>query len=127
MRLLPIAAALALVACTPEEVVPTGPMALDGVAFTVEALPPDAATSACDPARPFRARVRWTVQDWADPKFDLHLRSTQGQLVARYNAPTGEHVTGEWAYAGLYVLLVDRNSRLLVAAAPVPPLACPAA
>jgi hypothetical protein len=124
MRLPLIAAAvLVLAACAPEDIVPTGPMALDGVTFSVEALP--AVDGACDPSQPFRARVRWDVQDWGDPRFDLHLRSTQGQLTARYNAASGEHVTDGWAHEGLYILLVDRSSRMLVAAQPVPALVCP--
>ncbi len=119
-----VAAVLLLVACTPEEIVPTEPMALDGVRFEVEALPQ--AEGACDPAQPFPARVTWDVTDWTDPKFDFLLRSTNGQLFARHNTAKGEHVTDPYGREGLWILLVDRNTRLLVAAKPVPALVCPA-
>lgn len=118
-------AALLLAACTPEEIVPTEPMALDGVRFEVEALPQ--AEGACDPAKPFPARVTWDVTDWTDPKFDFLLRSTKGQLFARHNTAKGEHITDPYAHEDLWILLVDRNTRLLVAAKPVPALVCPKA
>lgn len=123
MRLLvPAIAVLLLTACTPEEIVPTAPMALDGVRFEVDALPQS--DTACDPSKPFPARVTWAVTDWVDPKFDFHLRSTKGQMFARHNAASGEHVTDPYAHEGLWILLVDRNSRTLVAAKPVPALVC---
>ena len=118
-----LAAALALAACTPEEVVPTTPMALDGVSFEVEALPQ--AEGDCDPAKPYPARVTWAVADWTDPKFDFLLRSSKGQLFARHNTSKGEHVTDAYAHDGLWILMVDRNTRTLVATKPVPPLLCP--
>jgi len=118
-------AALLLAACTPEEIIPTEPMVLDGVSFEVEALPQ--AEGDCDPAKPFPARVIWDVTDWTDPKFDFMLRSTNGQLFARHNTAKGEHITDPYAHEGLWILLVDRNTRLLVAAKPVPALACPPA
>ena len=125
MRLTTIAAAvLLLAACAPDEIVPTAPMALDGVSFEVEALPQ--AEGPCDPAQPFPARVTWDVTDWTDPKFDFLLGSTNGQLVARDNTSKGELVTDPWAREGLWILFVDRNTRLLVAAEPVPALVCPA-
>lgn len=123
MRLLAIAAALLLTACAPGEIVPTEPVALDGVQFDIEALPQSA--GACDPAKPYPARVTWEVIDWADPKFDFLLRSTAGQLFARHNTAKGEHVTDAYAHDGLWILMVDRNTRMLVAAKPVPPLVCP--
>jgi len=116
---------LVLTACAPDEVVPTEPMALDGVRFEVEALPQGEAT--CDPAQPFPARVTWEVRDWADPKFDLHLRSSKGQLIARHNTAKGEQRIDAYAHEGLWILLMDRNTRLLVAAKPVPALVCPPA
>ncbi len=118
------AVALLLAACTPEEIVPAEPMALDGVHFEVEALPQ--AEGTCDPTQPFPARVTWDVTDWTDPKFDFLLRSTKGQLFARHNTASGEHVTDPYAHEGLWILLVDRNTQLLVAATPVPALVCPA-
>jgi hypothetical protein len=123
--LLPLIAVLMLAACTPEEVVPTEPMALDGVRFEIEPLPQG--EDRCDPAQPFPARITWEVTDWIDPKFDFHLRSNKGQLFARHNTASGEHVTDPYAVAGLWVLLVDRNSRMVVAAQPVPALVCPTA
>ncbi|GAB3732870.1 hypothetical protein GCM10028794_09980 [Silanimonas algicola] len=114
---------LLLAGCAPAEIVPTEPMALDGVRFGIEALPqPD---GACDPAKPFPVRVTWEVTDWIDPKFDLFLRSSKGQLVARHNTSVGEHVTDPYAREGLWILLVDRNTGLLVATTPVPALSCP--
>ena len=125
MRLTTIAAAvLLLAACTPDEIVPTAPMALDGVRFEVEALPQ--AEGPCDPAQPFPARVTWDVTDWTDPRFDFLLRSTKGQLFARHNTASGEHVTDPYAHEGLWILLVDRNTQMLVATKPVPALVCPA-
>lgn len=125
MRIPAIAtAALLLAACTPEEIVPSEPMALDGVRFEVEALPQ--AEGVCDPAQTYPARVTWDVADWSDPKFDFLLRSTKGQLFARHNAAKGEQVTDPWAHEGLWILLVDRNTQLLVATKPVPALVCPA-
>jgi hypothetical protein len=35
-------------------------------------------------------------------------------------------VTDPYAHEGLWILLVDRNTQLLVAATPVPALVCPA-
>ena len=126
MRIPAIAvAALLIAACTPEEIVPTEPMALDGVRFEVEALPQSEGD--CDPAKPFPARVTWEVSDWTDPKFDFLLRSSKGQLFARHNTAKGQHVTDAYAHEGLWILLVDRNTRLLVAAKPVPALDCPPA
>lgn len=125
MRILaPAVAVLLLAACSPEEVVPTEPMALDGVRFEIEALPQG--DGRCDPAAPFPARVTWEVTDWVDPKFDFHLRSNMGQLFARHNTASGEHITDPYAEPGLWILLVDRNSRMVVAAQPVPALVCPA-
>ncbi len=118
-------AVLLLVACTPEEIIPTEPIALDGVTFSIEALPQS--DEMCDPAKPFPARVRWDVTDWVDPKFDFHLTSNRGQLFTRHNTASGEHVTDPYAYKGLWILLVDRNSRIVVAAEPVPALVCPVA
>lgn len=125
MRIPAIAAALLLAACAPGEIVPTDLIALDGVKFDIEALPQSA--GGCDPAKPFPARVTWDVTDWTDPKFDFLLRSTKGQLFARHNVAKGEHVTDAYAHEGLWILMVDRNTRVLVAAKPVPPLRCPAA
>ena len=99
-------------------------MALDGVRFEVEALPQ--AEGPCDPAQPFPARVTWDVTDWTDPRFDFLLRSTKGQLFARHNTASGEHVTDPYAHEGLWILLVDRNTQMLVATKPVPALVCPA-
>lgn len=117
-------AALLLVGCTPEEIVPTEPMALDGVRFDIEALPQSA--TECDPSQPFRTRITWDVTDWIDPKFDLLLRSTKGQLMARHNTAKGEFLGDPYAHEGLWVLLVDRNSGMQVAAKPVPALVCTA-
>lgn len=120
---LAVLASVILAACAPEDIVPSAPMALDGVSFSVEALPQ--ADDRCDPTQPFPARVRWKATDWPDPKFDLRLRSSQGQLFARHNTAEGEQVTDAYAHEGLWILLVDRNSQALVAAQPVPALSCP--
>ncbi len=111
----------ALVACAPEDITPTAPMALDGVKLEVEALP----QTPCDASQPYAARVRWTVSDWADPKFDFHLRSSQGQLWARANTAEGEKTTEMWVTPGLWFVMVDRNGRVVVAATPAPALVCP--
>jgi hypothetical protein len=112
-----------LAACTPAEVTPTEPMALDGTSFTVEPLP----QQPCDPAQPYAVRVRWSVADWAEPKFDFHLRSNQGQLWARANEAEGESTSDPFVTPGLYFVMVDRLSRQVVAATPAPALVCPAA
>ena len=112
-----------LAACTPAEVTPTAPMALDGTTLTVEPLP----QQPCDPALPYAVRVRWSVTDWADPKFDFHLRSNQGQLWVRANEAEGESTSDAFVTPGLYFVMVDRISRQIVAATPAPALECPAA
>lgn len=116
-------AVLLLSACTAEDVVPTAPMALDGASLMVEPLPQEA----CDPAQPYVARVRWSVSDWDDPRFDFHLGSSQGKLWTSSNAADGELDTGPWVQPGMWFVMVDRGSRLVVAATPAPPLNCPAA
>ena len=118
-----VLAAGLLSACAPEDVTPVAPMALDGTTLTVEALP----QSACDPAQPYAVRVRWRVTDWVEPKFDFHLRSSQGQLWARANDAEGEQTSDPFVTPGLYFVMVDRESRQVVAATPAPALDCPAA
>lgn len=108
-------------ACTPADVVPGEPMALDGSELLVEALP----QQPCDPDEPYAIRVRWSVSDWDDPKFDFRFRSSQGQLWARENRAGGEMVSGAFVRPGLWLLMVDRNSGMVVAATPAPALACP--
>ena len=77
--------ALLLAACTPEPVVPTAPMALEGVRLTLEPLPQ---SPVCDPAQPYVVRVRWEARDWPDPRFDFHLERSDGPLWARHNSPS---------------------------------------
>jgi hypothetical protein len=115
--------ALGLAACSPDDITPTEPMALDGTKLSLEPLPQDA----CDPAQPYAVRVRWSVSDWDTPKFDFHLKSSKGQLWARENAAQGEKVSDPFVTPGLWFVMVDRNSRMIVAATPAPPLVCPAA
>lgn len=117
-----VAAASVLAACAPEDITPTEPMALDGATLVLESVPQSA--TECDPAKPFTVRIRWDVKDWPDPKFDIRLRSTMGQLPARANTASGE-VEFSLAHEGLWILLVDRNSQMMVAARPVPALTCP--
>ncbi len=109
-------------ACTREPVAPTEPMAMDGVRLVLEALPQE---PACDPAQPYALRVRWEALDWPDPKFDFHLERSDGPLWARHNRAEGETVSDPWARPGLFILLVDRNTGLVAAAQPAPPLVCP--
>lgn len=116
--------ALLLAGCAPEPVVPSAPMAVEGVRLTLEALPQ---SPVCDPTQPYVARVRWEVQDWPDPKFDFHIERSDGQLWARHNSASGEQDSGLWARAGMFFVMVDRNTRRVIAAQPVPPLICPPA
>jgi len=109
-------------ACTPEPVVPTEPIAMDGVTLELEALPQ---SPACDSAQPYAVRVRWQARDWPDPKFDFHLERSNGSIWARHNEAEGEQVTEAWGRPGLFILMVDRNTRLVVAAQPMPALVCP--
>jgi len=117
-----LACVAALTACAPEDITPSEPMALDGATLVLESVPQSA--TECDPARPFTVRIRWNVKDWPDPKFDIRLRSSLGQMPARANTASGE-VEFSLAHEGLWILLVDRNSKVLVAAQPVPALVCP--
>ena len=126
-RRLPLAllvlAASALLGCAPEDVTPTEPMALDGTSLTLEALP----QVPCDPAQPYAVRVRWAVTDWDTPKFDFHIGRSQGPLWARENRAEGEKDTDAFVTPGTWFVMVDRNSRMVVAATPAPPLVCPSA
>jgi len=118
------ALALLLAACAPEPVVPTAPMAMEGVRLTLEARPQ---SPVCDPAEPYVVRVRWEAKDWPDPRFDFHLERSDGQLWARHNSASGEQDSGPWARPGLFFVMVDRETRRVAAATPVPPLICPPA
>jgi hypothetical protein len=117
-----IAAALALAACAPAEFVPEAPMALDGASLEITPVP----QAECDPGKPFSVRVAWSVIDWPDPKFDFRLGSSKGQLWARVNQAKGEQTSDPWAVPGQWFVMLDRNSGVVVAASPVPPLECPA-
>ena len=99
-------------------------MAMDGVTLELQPVPQ---SPTCDPAQPYAVRVRWQALDWPDPKFDFHVERSDGPLWGRQNRAEGETVTDPWARPGLYILLVDRNTRLLAAAQPTPPLVCPRA
>lgn len=112
---------IATTACAPDELVPTEPMALDGTSLTVEALPQER----CDPDDFYAVRVRWKVTDWGQPRFDFHLDSTKGKLWARENRTEGEKDSTAFVRPGMFFVLVDRNSRMMVAATPAPPLVCP--
>lgn len=114
--------AAAIVACTPEPVAPTEPMAMDGVSLVLEPLPQE---PACDPSKPYAVRVRWEARDWPAPKFDFHLERSDGSIWARHNEAEGEQVTEPWGRPGLFIVMVDRNTRLVVAAQPMPALVCP--
>ncbi len=102
---------------------PTAPMALDGATLAIEALPQDP----CDPTQPYAASVRWSVTDWDDAKFDILLESSTGQLWARENRAQGEKRTDAFVRPGLWFVMLDRNSRIVVAATPAPELVCPEA
>ncbi|MGL6289653.1 MAG: hypothetical protein ACRC2H_03085 [Silanimonas sp.] len=115
------ALASSLTGCAPEDIVPTEPMALDGTSLIIEPLP----QQACDPGQPYKVRVRWAVTDWDNPKFDFHVGSSQGQLWARENDAEGEKVSDPFVTPGMWFVMVDRNSRLVVAATPAPALICP--
>lgn len=110
-----------LAACAPEDITPTVPMALDGTSLSIEALP----QQPCDPTQPYAVRVRWSVTDWAEPRFDFHIGSSQGQLWARENRAEGEKDTDVWVHPGMWFVMLDRNSREIVAATPAPALVCP--
>lgn len=97
-------------------------MALDGVTLTLEPEPQEH----CDPNQPFAVKVQWDVIDWDVPRFDFRLGSTEGQLWARHNTARGEQVSALFGRPGLWFVMVDRESGLLVAASQVPPLQCPA-
>ena len=112
-----------LVGCKPEPFVPTVPWALDGTTFTVDPLP----QSPCDPSKPYAASVRWSVTDWDDAKFDILLESSTGPLWARENRAQGEKRTDAFVRPGLWFVMLDRNSRIVVAATPAPELVCPEA
>lgn len=113
---------LALAACAPEDVTPTEPFALDGTSLILEPIP----QAVCDPAQPYAVRVRWSVSDWAEPKFDFHIGSSKGQLWARVNEAEGESTSDPWVRPGMWFVMLDRESRQLVAATPAPALECPA-
>jgi hypothetical protein len=115
--------AVGLAGCTSEPFVPTEPMALDGVTFTLEPEPQEH----CDPNQPFAVKVQWDVIDWDVPRFDFRLGSSEGQLWARHNTARGEQTTELFGRPGLWFVMVDRESGLLVAANKVPPLVCPEA
>lgn len=116
-------AAVLLSGCTPDDIVPTEPMALDGATLHIDALP----QQPCDPAQPYAVRVRWSVADWDEPKFDFHIGSSQGQLWARENRAAGEKDSEAWVRPGMWFVMLDRNSRMIVAATPAPSLVCPPA
>ena len=116
-------AVLSLVACAPEDITPTEPFALEGTTLVLEPMP----QAECDPTQPYAVKARWSVADWAEPKFDFHIGSTQGQLWARVNAAEGESTTDAWVTPGMWFVMLDRESRQMVAATPAPALVCPAA
>ena len=118
--LLPLAL---LAACAPEDLTPTEPFALDGATLTLEPIP----QAECDAAQPYAVKVRWSVTDWAEPRFDFHIGSTKGQLWARVNEAEGESTTDPWVTPGMWFVMIDRESRQMVAATPAPALECPAA
>lgn len=111
---------LPLAGCTPGEYVPDAPFAMDGVTLSIEPV----AQQPCDPAKPYAVRVRWSVTDWTDPKFDFHIRSSQGTLWAKHNLAAGEQVSDPFAVPGLWFVMLDRNTRQVVAAQPTPALGC---
>ncbi len=121
-RAMPCLFALALVACAaPADEVPTAVIAEPGVRFKVAPI----AQAPCDPQAPFAVSVTWEVADMDDPKFDIRLASTQGQIFARENTARGEKATGAWAQLGQWFLLMDRGTQRVLATAQVPPLVCP--
>jgi len=110
-----------LAACTPQDITPTAPFALEGVRLTLEPIP----QAECDPTQPYAVRAHWSVADWAEPKFDFHIGSTQGQLWARVNEAEGEHVSDPWVRPGMWFVMLDRESRQMIAATPAPSAASP--
>ena len=110
-----------LAGCAPASVAPTEPMALDGVTLSLESVPQDT----CDSNQPFAVKVSWEAIDWDVPKFDFRLGSTEGQLWARHNTARGEQTSDAFGRPGMWFVMVDRESGLLVAVSQVPPLVCP--
>lgn len=112
---------LLLTACAPEDIVPVEPMAMEGVELAIEPIP----QQPCDPAQSYAVNVRWTVVDWPDPKFDFHIGSSQGILWTRQNRASGEYSSDAFVTPGMWFVMVDRETRRVVAAQPAPPLQCP--
>ena len=111
----------ALAGCEPGPIAPIEPMALDGVTLKLEPEPQER----CDPTQPFAVKVSWDVIDWDVPRFDFRLGSTEGQLWARHNTARGEQTSDAFGRPGMWFVMVDRESGLLVAVSQVPPLVCP--
>jgi hypothetical protein len=121
-RAMAVVLTLMLAACAaPVDEVPTATMAEPGVRFTLTPVP----QASCDPASPFVVTVAWEVADMDDPKFDIRLDSTQGQIFARENRAKGESESGDWAREGQWFVLLDRGTQRVLATAQVPPLVCP--
>lgn len=117
-----LALPLFLMACTaPSDEVPTAVVAEPGVSFSAVPVVP----SPCDTSAPFPVRVSWEMVDVDDPKFDIRLHSSQGQLWARENMAKGQRDTDAWGRAGMWFVLLDRNTQRVLATTQVPPLVCP--
>lgn len=116
-----LALALALAACsappTPEQL----PFFEPGVEFTVNQV-----GTGCTADGAYRAKVSWEVPPSMSSKIEVQVGDDRAGIFARSNDSIGSEETGDWVRDGTLFVMVDRDSKMVLAALKAGPGNCTA-
>ncbi|MDQ3617368.1 MAG: hypothetical protein M3374_01345 [Pseudomonadota bacterium] len=108
-----IAVLVTLSACTAKPEIPEQlPFATAGASLTVTQVGTN-----CSANGVYSADVAWQVADTLALKIEIQV-GREGKVFARSNERIGSEATGEWVSPGSLFLLLDRDSKQLLAATP---------
>ncbi|WP_043958289.1 hypothetical protein [Lysobacter sp. A03] len=124
-RFIPVATSLALAlvlaACsapsTPEQL----PFFEPGVEFTVNQV-----GTGCTADGAYRAKVSWDVPPSMSSKIEVQVGDDRAGIFARSNDSTGSDETGDWVRDGTLFVMVDRDTKMVLAAVKAGPGNCSA-
>ena len=124
-RFIPVATSLALAlvlaACsapsTPEQL----PFFEPGVEFTVNQV-----GTGCTADGAYRAKVSWDVPPSMSSKIEVQVGDDRAGIFARSNDATGSDETGDWVRDGTLFVMVDRDTKMVLAAVKAGPGNCSA-
>ncbi|QOW25253.1 hypothetical protein [Lysobacter sp. H23M47] len=116
-----LALVVGLAACsapaTPEQL----PFFEPGVEFTVNQV-----GTGCTADGAYRAKVSWEVPPSMSSKIEVQVGDDRAGIFARSNDSIGSEETGDWVRDGTLFVMVDRDSKMVLAALKAGPGNCTA-